>query len=296
MLMHFFDAPAACACLCMFTMRTTLVSLPWLSKTQAFTLHLSFYKFLSESIKEWYFPWDDEYLQSVVKEKQHSQQCQHRELQTIEEIADMLCLQEHWNTEFTTSNTNRENPACCFVRLFELYQSTWCSTSCFYLQPQKNQQQDAGTPTIHLANTVACLCKQAGIQGHKINHSLWATVASRLYQAGVDEQLVMERTGYRSLDGIRSYQQTSEDLCQISQSQYVWVVILTLWNKHRQPFSHPPPLNFSSPMFNNCTVNFLVGSNPSESKHQRRAIVIDTDWLTEDNGEPCADSVLYTCY
>ena len=183
MLMHFFDAPAACACLCMFTMRTTLVSLPWLSKTQAFTLHLSFYKFLSESIKEWYFPWDDEYLRSFVKEKQHSQQCQHRELQTIEEIADMLCLQEHWNTELTTSNANRENPACCFVRLFKLYQSTWCSTSCFYLQPQKNQQQDAGTPTIHLANTVACLCKQAGIQGHKINHSLWATVASHIKPA-----------------------------------------------------------------------------------------------------------------
>ena len=166
----------------------------------------------------------------------------------------------------------------------------------FICSHRRTQQQDAGTPTIHLANTVACLCKQAGIQGHKINHSLWATVASRLYQAGVDEQLVMERTGYRSLDCIRSYQQTSEDLCQISQSQYVWAVILTLWNKHRQPFSHPPPLNFSSPMFNNCTVNFLVGSNPSESKHQRRAIVIDTDWLTEDNGEPCADSVLYTCY
>ena len=40
-------------------------------------------------------------------------------------------------------------------------------------------------------------------------HSLRATTATRLYQSGVDEQLVMERTGHRSIDGIRSYKRTS---------------------------------------------------------------------------------------
>ena len=38
------------------------------------------------------------------------------------------------------------------------------------------------------------MCKQAGIPGYHTNHSLQATAATRLYHAGVDEQMVMERT------------------------------------------------------------------------------------------------------
>ena len=52
------------------------------------------------------------------------------------------------------------------------------------------------------------MCKEAGIQGRKTNHSLRATTAARLFQAGLDEQLIMERTGHHSTDGVRSY---SED-------------------------------------------------------------------------------------
>ena len=53
------------------------------------------------------------------------------------------------------------------------------------------------------------MCKKAGIQGFKTNHSLRATTAARLYSSGVDEQLVMERTGHRSIEEIRSYKRTS---------------------------------------------------------------------------------------
>ena len=55
------------------------------------------------------------------------------------------------------------------------------------------------------------LCSKAGIKGFKTNHSLRATTASRLYHNGIDEQLIMERTGHRSLDGVRSYKKTNED-------------------------------------------------------------------------------------
>ena len=58
-----------------------------------------------------------------------------------------------------------------------------------------------------LNQTVARLCSEAAIGGYRTNHSLHAT---RLYQAGVDEQLIMERTGHRSLEGVRSYKHTSE--------------------------------------------------------------------------------------
>ena len=61
-----------------------------------------------------------------------------------------------------------------------------------------------------LKGTVARLCTDAGIPGFRTNHhSLRATAATRLYNAGVDEQQVMERTGHRSLDGVRSYKHTS---------------------------------------------------------------------------------------
>ena len=55
------------------------------------------------------------------------------------------------------------------------------------------------------------MCKECGIEGYKTNHSLRATAATRLYASGIDEQLVMERTGHRSLEGIRSYKRTSDE-------------------------------------------------------------------------------------
>lgn len=61
-----------------------------------------------------------------------------------------------------------------------------------------------------LSNMVARLCKAAGIHGFKTNHSLRAIAATLLYESGVDEQLVMERTGHGSLDGVRSYKRTTD--------------------------------------------------------------------------------------
>ena len=55
------------------------------------------------------------------------------------------------------------------------------------------------------------MCKAAGIPGYRTNHSLRATSATRLYAAGTDEQLIMERTGHRSIKGVRSYKRTSEE-------------------------------------------------------------------------------------
>lgn len=62
-----------------------------------------------------------------------------------------------------------------------------------------------------LDGSVAKRCKSTGITGYRTNSSFRASAATRLYQAGVDEQLVMERTGHRSLEGVRSYKRTSTD-------------------------------------------------------------------------------------
>ena len=115
-------------------------------------------------------------------------------------------------------HTNVDNPGRCFVRLFKLYNQL-CPADrphdAFYLTPLKTPKQDcwfSRSPVGHntLKNFMKNLCKQAGIQGFKTNHSLCATAATRLYSEGVDEQLVMERTGHRSIEGVRSYKRTSQ--------------------------------------------------------------------------------------
>ena len=58
---------------------------------------------------------------------------------------------------------------------------------------------------------MARLCQKAQILGFRTNHSLRAIAASRLIHASIDEQLIMERTGHRSIEGVRSYKRTSDD-------------------------------------------------------------------------------------
>ena len=53
-------------------------------------------------------------------------------------------------------------------------------------------------------------CKEAGLEGYKTNHSLRVTAATRLYNAGVDEQQIMQRTRHWSIEGVRLYKRTSE--------------------------------------------------------------------------------------
>ena len=58
-------------------------------------------------------------------------------------------------------------------------------------------------------HAVSRFCKSAGIEGYKTNLSLRITTATRLFQAGVDEQLITERTGHHSTDGICTYKRSS---------------------------------------------------------------------------------------
>ena len=116
-------------------------------------------------------------------------------------------------------HSNTDNPERCFVRLFKKYiqlcPDTPTEMSAFYLQPAAKPTIDCwytSKPLGHntLTKLLSRMCKAAGIEGFKTNHSLRATTATRLYQSGVDEQLVMERTGHRSLEGVRSYKRTSD--------------------------------------------------------------------------------------
>ena len=62
-----------------------------------------------------------------------------------------------------------------------------------------------------LTNTVGPLCEVAGFKGHYMSHSLHATTATRLFEfeAGVDEQLIMQCTRHRSTDAVQSYKRVT---------------------------------------------------------------------------------------
>ena len=121
--------------------------------------------------------------------------------------------------KFVKHYANTDNPNRCFVRLFKFYNSV-CPPdrpdNAFYLKPLSSATNGcwfSRQPMGHnlLSNMVHKMCLRAGVSGYKTNHSLRATTASRLYHEGVDEQLIMERTGHHSIDGIRSYKRTSTE-------------------------------------------------------------------------------------
>ena len=133
------------------------------------------------------------------------------------------------------------------------------TTSCWYSkQPQGHTK---------LSTTVAWLCASAGIKGHKTNHSLRATTTTRLYHSGVDEQLEMERTGHRSLEGVRSYNRKSD-----TQRE----ALSDILNHSKQPRVHNvasvsqlPPSNSAAPTYISTTARqkneVLGGIMPSIS-------------------------------
>ena len=105
-------------------------------------------------------------------------------------------------------HANTDNPSRCFVRILKFYLSKLnpdVPHSDFYFKPLQKwsstgpwfSQQPLGQNT--LDNMMATICKKAGVTGFKTNHSLRAMAASHLYHSGIDEQLIMERTGHRSI-------------------------------------------------------------------------------------------------
>jgi hypothetical protein len=59
-----------------------------------------------------------------------------------------------------------------------------------------------------LSDIVKNMCQRAGLQGYFTNHSGKRTCATVLYQAGIDEQAICDRTGHRST-AVREYKSSS---------------------------------------------------------------------------------------
>ncbi len=68
-----------------------------------------------------------------------------------------------------------------------------------------------------LKKTVQKITEKGELTGYFTNHSLRSSCATRMYAAGVDEQLIMETTGHRS-ECVRSYKKTSAELLRAAQA------------------------------------------------------------------------------
>lgn len=56
------------------------------------------------------------------------------------------------------------------------------------------------------------ICQKGELKGNFSNHSGKRTLATRLYQAGVSEQMIMDRTGHRSEKAVRTYKRPADSM------------------------------------------------------------------------------------
>ena len=76
-------------------------------------------------------------------------------------------------------------------------QTFWCSISDFTFE-------DKGRYLV-FKNSIVKGMMEAGFDSHYTNHSLWVSLATHLFDAEVDEQLIMSHTGHSSTDSMHAY-------------------------------------------------------------------------------------------
>lgn len=109
----------------------------------------------------------------------------------------------------------------CYFSILEKYISKLPPTArekdLFYMRPLgDNVASKPGKPWYasqpcgenKLATMVKSMFSEIGVSG-KTNHSLRATGVSQMFQAGVPEKIMQERTGHRSTEALRMYERTT---------------------------------------------------------------------------------------
>ena len=111
-------------------------------------------------------------------------------------------------------------PGCdrCVVRLLDFYVSKLPpDPPGFYLRPlervpsgNKPWYCNSRVGVNKLKTFLSDISAESGVDVHYTNHSLRATAVTRMYNTGVPEKLIAEKSGHRSLKALRAYERTSE--------------------------------------------------------------------------------------
>ena len=200
---------------------------------------------------------------------------------------------------------NAEAGNRCHCRLLDLYISKLPMEAkekdLFYVRPNETVINETtwyySTPFgwNKLSQMVHDMCKLGNISGHKTNHSLRATGATELYAAEVPEKIIQERTGHRSIEGLRLYERTSE-----KQHQAVSNILSSTSSSTYQAqiakidcSSQNLALNNSGSIvpnmtYNNCQVNINFNQGPALPVN----FVSTPNQQPSDNPFPTMDDVL----
>ncbi len=117
-----------------------------------------------------------------------------------------------------------------------------------------------------LRPVVKSLCSKVGLSGKFTNHSLCVSVATRLYQKGVDEQTIKQFTGHKS-DSVQFYKCSCDKIL-----KNVSDVIMTGMSTS-ETVSKPPPEEFDIDKYEIPEVkppakadNYLFIQNPAHKR------------------------------
>ena len=106
----------------------------------------------------------------------------------------------------------------CIVRLLDFYLLKLPpEPPAFYLRPLPNVPLSPEKPWFAkspigvntLKTILPDICVEAEIGLRYTNHSLWATAITRMYESGVPEKLICDKSGHKSLKGVRAYKKVS---------------------------------------------------------------------------------------
>ncbi|CAC5417133.1 unnamed protein product [Mytilus coruscus] len=106
----------------------------------------------------------------------------------------------------------------CIADFFKVHLDALANDGNFYRRPFKGIP---GTPIRYgnqplginkLKSFMKVICTKAEWSGYFTNHSCKRMCSTQLYNAGVDEQEIMARTGHRSQAGVRKYKRTSAEI------------------------------------------------------------------------------------
>ena len=133
------------------------------------------------------------------------------------------------NNQHRFKDVNAMNKSCrvyaqpgserCVVRLIDFYISKLpTEPAAFYLRPlgkvpegSKPWYCKSRVGVNKLKTFIPEISAESGVQVHYTNHSLRATSVTRMYNRGVPENLIGEKSGHRSIKALRAYEKTSED-------------------------------------------------------------------------------------
>ena len=113
---------------------------------------------------------------------------------------------------------NEEAGDRCHVKILDLYLSklpAGFSREAFYYKPLSSTPSFGPWYSKQVIghNTLATMMKVMTAEGGlpvRTNHALRVTSATRLFQAGVPEHVIQGRTGHKTLQALRQYQEPSE--------------------------------------------------------------------------------------